>query len=165
MAKLDLAWCHYYFKYRIRENIYGGKFLQFFIQPQIMALLISSISLQKCYSKSFTANSYFPLKTQKFPPGCFPVYGSYIFSILLVIFEITSDFWIFVNKTIQKLAVLKYFTSDTHQFSITSQYNWLMQKRLDKKQKCMQVDYLYYNTMIPLTFSPGYLAGWYSWPL
>ena len=29
---------------------------------RIMALSISNISLQKCYSKSFTANSYFPLK-------------------------------------------------------------------------------------------------------
>ena len=34
----------------------------------IMALSISNISLQKCYSESFTANSYFPLKTQNFSP-------------------------------------------------------------------------------------------------
>ena len=31
-----------------------------------MALSISNIYLQKCYTESFIANSYFPLKTQKF---------------------------------------------------------------------------------------------------
>ena len=36
--------------------------------PRIMALLISNISLQNCYSEGFTTNSYFPLKTQKFFP-------------------------------------------------------------------------------------------------
>ena len=35
---------------------------------QIMALKISNKSLQKRYSESFTANSYFPLKTRKFTP-------------------------------------------------------------------------------------------------
>ena len=55
-----------------------SQFSQFFTQPrifslQIMALLISNISLQNCYSESFTANSYFPLKTQKFfPTDVFP---------------------------------------------------------------------------------------------
>ena len=37
--------------------------------PRIMAWSISNISLQNCYSESFTANSYFPLKTRKFSPA------------------------------------------------------------------------------------------------
>ena len=35
---------------------------------QIMAWSISNISLQNCYSETFTANSYFPLKTRKVSP-------------------------------------------------------------------------------------------------
>ena len=34
----------------------------------ITALLIGNISLHCCYSKSYTMNNHFPLKTQKFPP-------------------------------------------------------------------------------------------------
>ena len=55
--------------YRIWENVRREKllwFLYFFTQshlfPQIMALLINNISLQKCYGEGFTANRYFPLK-------------------------------------------------------------------------------------------------------
>ena len=45
---------------------------------RLIALSISNISLQKCYRESFTANSYFPLKTQKFyPVDVFPqLYGN-----------------------------------------------------------------------------------------
>ena len=39
--------------------------------PRIMALLISNIFLQNCYSKSFTMNSYFPLKMWSFFPRMF----------------------------------------------------------------------------------------------
>ena len=52
--------------------------------PWIMALLISNISLQNCYSKSFTANSYFPLKTQKFPPWMHSHIWYYILARLVV---------------------------------------------------------------------------------
>ena len=38
---------------------------------QIMTLSISNISLQKCYSESFTVSSYFPLKKRKFSPQMF----------------------------------------------------------------------------------------------
>ena len=37
--------------------------------PPIKALLISNVSLQNCYSKHFTVNSYFPFKMQKFSPA------------------------------------------------------------------------------------------------
>ena len=48
---------------------------------QIMALLIGKISLLKCYSRSFTTNSHFPLKMQKFSPvDVFP-YMVYRFGI------------------------------------------------------------------------------------
>ena len=67
----------------------AGKLVQFYstanVFLQIMVLLISNISLQECYSESFIANSYFPLKTQKFSPtDVFPytVYRT-IISILL----------------------------------------------------------------------------------
>ena len=43
---------------------------------RIMALSISNISLQKCYSKTFDAKSYFLLKMQVFPYGCFLIYVS-----------------------------------------------------------------------------------------
>ena len=46
-------------------------FTQSHLFPQIMALLINNISLQKCYGKGFTANSYFLLKVWKFPPRMF----------------------------------------------------------------------------------------------
>ena len=36
--------------------------------PTNHGLLISNISLQVCYSETFTANSHFPLETWKFPP-------------------------------------------------------------------------------------------------
>ena len=65
--------------YHIWQNVCRGKLLWFFTQPQIflwiMGLLISNISLEKCHSKSFTANRYFPLKTWKFPPvDVFPLW-------------------------------------------------------------------------------------------
>ena len=50
-----------------------GKLLQFVVFhsilnlfPRIMALSISNISLQKCYSESFTVNSSVPLKKRQF---------------------------------------------------------------------------------------------------
>ena len=55
---------------------------------QIMALSISNISLQKCYSKSFIENSYFPLKTRKFfPMDAFPymVFHENIFEDELIV--------------------------------------------------------------------------------
>ena len=69
-----------YCVYHIWENICGGNFHgfcgfsldhNFFLQ--IMALLISITGLQNYYSESFTVNSYFPLKMQKFfPRDAFP---------------------------------------------------------------------------------------------
>ena len=56
--------------YHKQENIQEENFHSFHsttnLLPQIMALSISNISLQNCYSKSFTANSYFLLKKRKF---------------------------------------------------------------------------------------------------
>ena len=59
--------------YCIQENVCGGKLFVVFHSTtnlflQIMALSISNISLQNCYSKSFTVNSYFQLKPWKFSP-------------------------------------------------------------------------------------------------
>ena len=45
---------------------------------QIMALSISNNSLQSCYSESFTANNYFPLKMQNFSPADVFLYMVYV---------------------------------------------------------------------------------------
>ena len=47
----------------------------------VMALLIGNISIQKCYSESFSVNIYFPLKTWRFTlHKSFAVYGIIMFS-------------------------------------------------------------------------------------
>ena len=43
---------------------------------QIMTFSISSIRLEQCYNESFTTNSHFPLKTQKFSLRLFFIYGT-----------------------------------------------------------------------------------------
>ena len=54
--------------------------------PQLMALLISNISLQSCYCESFTANSYFLLKIQKYSPtDVFPFTVTVLNNILLLL--------------------------------------------------------------------------------
>ena len=60
-----------YVIHRIWENVRGGNFRGFSLQresfPANYGLSINNINLQKYYSENFTANSYFPLKVQKFP--------------------------------------------------------------------------------------------------
>ena len=54
--------------------------------PQLLALSISNISLQNCYSESFTANSYFLLKMQTFSPAdVFPFTVTVLNNILLLL--------------------------------------------------------------------------------
>ena len=64
-----LIWLLYV--YHIQKNVCGGKLFVVFHSTtnlflRIMALLISNICLQNCYSESFTVNSYFQLKPRKF---------------------------------------------------------------------------------------------------
>ena len=56
------------YNYHIQQYIMGWKTFMIFhlivnLFLRIMALLISNINLQKCYSEGFTANSHFPFKT------------------------------------------------------------------------------------------------------
>ena len=56
------------------------------IFPQLLALSIGNISLQNCYSESFTTNSYFLLKMQKFSPtDVFPFTATVLNNILLLL--------------------------------------------------------------------------------
>ena len=66
----------FWLQYHIWENIRNFHvFWNFSLNrnsfPTNMALLICNISLQNCYSKCFTTNSYFPFKTWRFSPWMF----------------------------------------------------------------------------------------------
>ena len=82
-------------------SIYGKTFTVFHsianLFLQNMALSIGNISLQKCYSESFTMKSHFPIKTQKFPPT----------DVLLY-----AHIWLKVNIYRQLIFIhsIKYFT-------------------------------------------------------
>ena len=74
----------------IWENICGGQPLWFYTKLWIlscelcMTLLISNISIQKCYSKRFTVNSYFPFKICKFSPvDVFPYMVCTVLSLIV----------------------------------------------------------------------------------
>ena len=82
--------------YHIQQNVSRGENFAVFtilhstmnLFLQIMALSISNISLQNCYSKSFTVNSYFPLKTRKFYPTDFFLYTLVVKGFISDIFQI-----------------------------------------------------------------------------